>query len=642
MFHLPKKKKRCRHLGPGTSAPGQILPTLDIPDVPRNREMSPSSRPSGTFPAVGSTGTGASLPSSPGISRLERFVGDLNPEAAIREKIDAPAGTHLRDRVGLWINAPISQRHEGNGVEVSDSSSVQAEHLSKHSSETQSVASILHARYSSARKACDRLPRPTLDHLLAIYFSKVNHILPLVDHESFIFDCAKGATSVFLEKALCLVAAKDRAAGSHLRLTAGGPLLTARQFCSDLYNGLACAMDSGLERDRVTRIRILALMSLHSEGYEGAEAASMQLCQAIHLAQTAGLHLERPNRLPGDSLTNLFWCLWTLDKMHASIGGRPVLLADRDIGIKRPDVAADYSKSAFDVWFALSSLLSKVISFYRPSADDAAGWETDYPSFEEIIGDHVREDLDFPTLGVLELYYHAISILSARYRPSHRPDGSRPSYTRQGLAAVRIYSLVATECAQNLSLLPIVPYAVALSMGVSYHQLRSSKIITHFDRAKGSLDACCTLLEELGVCWYSAEAMARLGRKALRQIEGTNFENNQSSQAPLLFTTANSGRESLDNNASSAANQVLLPTSVRPSSYSSETHRPLRDELPTAAAAEQSAPLPLYEHQGDLQSSAGGDGFADIDMLFDDFLDLSLPTNFWDPVFLPSEHSDDV
>ena len=29
----------------------------------------------------------------------------------------------------------------------------------------------------------------------------------------------------------------------------------------------------------------------------------------------------------------------------------------------------------------------------------------------------------------------------------------------------------------------------------------------------------------------------------------------------------------------------------------------------------------------------GQDGFADIDMLFGDFLDLSLPTNFWDPVF---------
>jgi hypothetical protein len=27
----------------------------------------------------------------------------------------------------------------------------------------------------------------------------------------------------------------------------------------------------------------------------------------------------------------------------------------------------------------------------------------------------------------------------------------------------------------------------------------------------------------------------------------------------------------------------------------------------------------------------------DIDVLFGDFLDLSLPTNFWDPVFLTEE-----
>ena len=34
----------------------------------------------------------------------------------------------------------------------------------------------------------------------------------------------------------------------------------------------------------------------------------------------------------------------------------------------------------------------------------------------------------------------------------------------------------------------------------------------------------------------------------------------------------------------------------------------------------------------DLDSS-GMHGFADIDTLFGEFLDLSLPTNFWDPIF---------
>lgn len=36
---------------------------------------------------------------------------------------------------------------------------------------------------------------------------------------------------------------------------------------------------------------------------------------------------------------------------------------------------------------------------------------------------------------------------------------------------------------------------------------------------------------------------------------------------------------------------------------------------------------------GDLDTSMQ-DGFADIDTLFGDFLDISLPTHFWDPIFM--------
>ncbi|KAI9368938.1 hypothetical protein BJX61DRAFT_536834 [Aspergillus egyptiacus] len=644
-----RRKKRCRHLGSDVDISNPVQPlAVGISDIPKSAGNSPAACPSSCLPETSSpadwaprtTGSHA-VASSPSNPHVERFVGDLNPEAAIREKIDTANGVHVRDRVGLWINSPQQQR-DGDETLLSDSPSVHTELRSRSSSEIQSLASILQCRYSFALKACDRLPRMTLDHLLPIYFSRVNHILPLVDRESFSFDYAEGTVSVLLERAICLVAAKDKAAGSHLYLHEDGPRVTARKFCSNLYNGLVCAMDAGLERCRVTRIRILSLMSLHSEGYEGAEAASMQLCQAIHQAQTAGLHLERPSRVPDDSLTSLFWCLWTLDKMHASIGGRPVLLADRDIGIKRRNITADYAKSAFDVWFSLSELLARVISFYRPSANDAAGWESDYPSFEEVLGDRVREELDFSTLGTSlcifphSLYYHAISILSARHRPGHHVNGSKPSHTRQGLAAVRVYSLVATECAQNLPPLPIVPYAVALSMGVSYHQFRSSKIITHTDRAKRGLQECCTLLEDLGVRWYAAEAMARLGRKALRQIEETDNQNDQPSQGSVTAAPSRDS-EGLDN-ISSAQSQDILPANIRLPSYSGGNQHSSGGDLP---AAEAITTRQLSEQHGDVRDSASGDGFTDIDTLFDDFLDLSLPTNFWDPVFLHTELIDD-
>ncbi|KAL4800076.1 hypothetical protein BDV19DRAFT_376085 [Aspergillus venezuelensis] len=614
-----RKKKRCRHSDPHSVGGG-------IPNDTRNqgRAGGSSSNPSTKSPALSGVSRLRNFhPSSPGIANIERFVGDLNPEAAIREELDAPDGPHLRDRVGLWLNASGQRSHDG---------SVHCD------PEALPIPSILRRRHSSALKACERLPRSTFDNLATIFFSRVNHILPLVDAGLFTSKFTEVMPSVFLEQAICLVAAKDAAAGSHLRLTANGSIYTAREFCSELYRRLGCAMENDLEQDRIIRIRVLALMSLHSEGYEGPEAASMHLCQAIHHAQTVGLHLERPNQSHEDSLTTLFWCLWTLDKMHASIGGRPLLLADRDIGIKRKAVDTHQARSAFDIWFALSEMLSNVISFYRPSADDTTGWETNYPSFEEVIGDHVREDLNFTTLSVLELYYHAISILSCRYRPSQRPSGSRPSYTRQGLAAVRINILVGSECAQGLPPLPIVPYAVSLSMGVSYQQFRTSKLITHFDRAKASLESCCDLLQALGTYWYSAEAMARLGRKALRQIDECASRNRKSYRDPQMLSAMTTNNANLNNQALVTANAdasvVSLPTSSKPS-------EPLR--VPTTMIAHGQPIRPLDDEQHDVEQSVpGGDCLADIDMLFDDFLDLSLPTHFWDPVFFSTEPDDNV
>lgn len=327
-------------------------------------------------------------------------MGDLNPEAVIREKLDGDSGNRFRNQIGLWVSAQSSEGAKDDGL-LDNADPRIIDDLGGQSRTALSVSSLLQQRFTSALNACQRLPFSTRDRLITIYFSRVHHILPLLDKDSFLTAYTDGRTSLFLERAICLVAAKDQAASAFLRTTADGPLKTPRQFCSEIYKGLVVAMDAGLEADRVTRIRTLALMSLHCEGYEGAEAASMHLCQAIHQAQTAGLHLDQPDRISGDSFSKLFWCLWTLDKMHASIGGRPVVLADRDIGLRKPIVKAADGRSASDVWFAISDLLATVISFYRPSADNTTGWESDFPTFEEIIGDNVQEGLDFTTLGAI-------------------------------------------------------------------------------------------------------------------------------------------------------------------------------------------------------------------------------------------------
>lgn len=617
----------------------------------------------------------------PSLQSTERFVGDLNPEAVIRERLDAPGDSPFRDRVGLWIESSTPTQHDAKSDKRQLSGTNTLSTLPQGSTlGNERVTSLLHQRYLSAMQACHPLPKSTREKLTTIFIAKIHPLIPILDIESLCKAQANTSASTFLERAICLVAAKDPSASSELILQEGGPILSCRQFCSELYKGLSTSMEAELEPDRLTRIRVLALMSLHCEGHEGAEAASFHLCQAIHQAQTIGLHLDRPGRTSTDPLARLFWCLWTLDKMHASIGGRPVLLADRDIGISKPDSRVEGARGAFAIWLAISELLATVISFYRPSSEATSGWEEGFPAFEDIVEEHTNGDVEFSTLGkfyfffllaaalytvrstwlintwtlagFLELYYHCVAILSCRYKLTENLDGTRISSIRQGLAAIRIYSIVAVECENNLPSHPIVPYAISLSMGVSYRQLRSSKLITHSNRAKASLEACCSLLEKMSSQWYSAEAMARLGRRALHQIEhGENPPQSESQNPPDLSQPQTTSRVAPD--LGPVPSSFALPANTNASTFAPETIN-LESGMPSAAPG--SGPGPEPEPEAATEAEAGAQisldeslpmhdfegpthGFADIDMLFGEFLDLSLPTNFWDPVFAEEETS---
>ncbi|KAK5262647.1 hypothetical protein LTR40_014972, partial [Exophiala xenobiotica] len=95
-------------------------------------------------------------------------------------------------------------------------------------------------------------------------------------------------------------------------------------------------MKADLEPDRVTKIQILTLMHLHNDGPGGIEESSLHLSQAIHDAWTAGIHIQTPGRTPRDQASMLWWTIWTLDKFNACLGGRPIMIANRDIDIKEP------------------------------------------------------------------------------------------------------------------------------------------------------------------------------------------------------------------------------------------------------------------------------------------------------------------
>lgn len=521
-----KSKKRCHHIFPDRDG-GSALPDSHAPVSGRlssgsvHGDMPDSSRISSPDQAIPprkrqrmSEEDHASSSSS------ARFVGDLNPESVLVSQ-SAHLGGQRHRPVGVWVGTggeSGSKEHERRSRVASPLA--RNGEVSDHESD---IKSHLH-QYLVAVGAYHELPLPTRENLIAIYFTSIQPIIPMLEKTSLTKAYTDGTISNFLIQAICLVASKSEEAAPHLRLVESGPVMKPRPFAERIYNGLVAAMNANIEPDRVTCIRILALMSLHCEGAGGADASSMHLLQAVHHAQTAGLQIDSPDRdRENDSLSKLFWSLWSLDKLHASIGGRPIMIFDRDIGISNPTLNSNRRKAPFDIWLELSEMLAKVIDFYRPTArPDSTGWEDDFPAFEDIVGDYLRGDLEASTLALLELFYHTIAILACRSRPSSastKPSTSTPSYTRQALSALRIQTIISKECPQNLPPLPIVPYAVSLALSVAYRQLRHSRLITHRNRAKSDLSSCCDLLESMSSRWWSASAMARLGRKALQNFD---------------------------------------------------------------------------------------------------------------------------
>ena len=90
---------------------------------------------------------------------------------------------------------------------------------------------------------------------------------------------------------------------------------------------------------------------------------------------------------------------------------------------------------------------------------------------------------------------------------------------RQSLSASRVTTIVGDEFHNELSLFPIIPYAVALSLRVSYHNLQQTKTSFFRERGRKQLMSNCRILQDLGGVFVSASVMAELGGHLLRELD---------------------------------------------------------------------------------------------------------------------------
>lgn len=239
------------------------------------------------------------------------------------------------------------------------------------------------------------------------------------------------------------------------------------------------------------------------------------------------------------------------------------------------------------------------------------------------------------------MVYNVIAILSCR---AGGPNTA--SYARRVVAADRIQQLMyAATGHHHVPAIPLIPYAVSLSLTVAYRGLRDNH--NDVEQISRDLTTRCEILESLSKYWWTADAMAKLGRKALKslqqpgirrksiadianameaevtackfgpfepkanQVIGMNIDNSEGSGLQLLSDAA----------ATHANTNLAIPlqTSIGQS--------PLTEHIPSTTDSGLAPFTPSALDVGVF------DQFNNLDNLFDGFFDLSMPTIFQDPLF---------
>lgn len=352
------------------------------------------------------------------------FLGYLNPEAVLREQVHSKiAQSPGLAPIGQWIE----ERDQRPTSTQAASSSTRINETGPQTTQGAQISRALQSYLDAV--GYDVLPsRRNQDALLDIYFAYVHPLLPLVDKDLFYEQYDQGRESRILMQSICVVASKHAHAAKHLYLGDETHAYSPREFSQRLYNAVIVGIEAKLEKNRVVLIQVLALISLHCEGPDGAEQASMHLAQAIHHAHTFGLQFghqwKNQSSESQGNLEDVFWCLWSLDKINACMNGRPLLMHDRDNSLRQLPQDPEKRSSPFGIWLQISEMLDKVIDYYRPGrAAEETGWEgDDFLGFEEMVGDG-EDKLDGPIMSktTAPLSFALADVAQVCYRSSTTP-----------------------------------------------------------------------------------------------------------------------------------------------------------------------------------------------------------------------------
>ncbi|TQN67760.1 hypothetical protein CSHISOI_07706 [Colletotrichum shisoi] len=630
-----KKKKRCihaevapvelaranAHAGPAGSSPAKDVHLVSFTGSPtkhRNSTAAPddgalSKSPSRRESATAGQPDHAQTPQT-------RFVGDLNPEGMFTEAADpaaAAADPIQKAEVGVWLPSVNATSAQSTASVVS-----------------RPPAMIDKALLSFVKETCLKCvpPERNFRHLQRVYREKIHPIFALVPED--VLDDGDSPAAIVMRQVVSLAAAADPEMKSHLRLAnQGNKKLSYQDFSQMLSGSVQTILETSLISDRTVHIRALCMLSLYVQPSSADEAdlPARLGARAAHHSQTLGLHLFHSS---DDTLDTLFCAVWALDRINAASYGRPCVLHEGDIG---PGLVDCFRRQApcFRLFLSVVQWLDKVIELYRPGVI-AQSHESkpfvDLPVLEPMILEAEALQVSTPLLATIEVFYHAVIILSCRLsRPgppvqyaSSIPPAS--ANARRSLAAERISSAIRRD---HLSPVPLVPYALSLALSVEYRKMRHSALPMFRARARSAFKSNSELMKRFGDVYWSARVVAGLGERILREMERAANSIAQGTAGPLATSSITDVPTTA--RTEEVASVAAAPDAASQAAAAAPTVTASTTEFPPLDAVDFSAvdAMPHLDVFGHFDPSFN---LPAVDNALEANLDIGLPLNWgeWD------------
>lgn len=317
-----------------------------------------------------------------------RFIGDLNPAVELLSAT-TPTG-QPKNSVGVWHNEAAEHSNTDGGASMF--SPMSPFHGCPESMQE-------HLRSLVKFQCLEVLPsRQKFEILEAFYFENVHPILPCVDQTLYWQSPVNNPTKILQEQIVCLVTCPNPSLRALLKLPGSEGTLLPADFARKIVNGMRLSIEMALVQDKTVVIQALTAMSLIAYGRESLELTPQFFIRAVQHGYTIGLHQ------PGDVQRNektagLFCSVWSMDRLHAAMQGRPVIMHEADMA-KSPKVESASQHAGFRVLVDIAILLDEVISLYRPEASSVEIPDDKFPSFEEILDECGATHLSAHLIGM--------------------------------------------------------------------------------------------------------------------------------------------------------------------------------------------------------------------------------------------------